>query len=73
MTSLKSNCSEVSTSQETAEQQESVAFTDGYDIATNRFKSMIDEYVCSLTITLECSGRPVLLYLAHVTSKKPTE
>ena len=49
----KSNCSEVSTSQETAEQQESVAFTDSYDIATNRFKSMIDEHVSSLTITQE--------------------
>lgn len=37
----------------TEEQQESGAFTDSYDIATNRFKSMIDEHVSSLTITLE--------------------
>ena len=43
----------MSTSQETTEQQESVAFTDSYDIATNRFKSMIDEHVSSLTITPE--------------------
>ena len=50
---IKSNCSEVSTSQETAEQQESVAFTDSYDIATNRLKSLIDEHVSSLTITQE--------------------
>ena len=49
---IKSNCSEASTSQEAAE-QESVAFTDSYDIATNRFKSMIDEHVSSLTITPE--------------------
>ena len=41
------------TLQENEEQQESVAFTDSYDIATNRFKSMIDEHVSSLTITLE--------------------
>ena len=41
------------TLQENEEQQESVAFTDIYDIATNRFKSMIDEHVSSLTITPE--------------------
>ena len=35
------------------EQEESVAFTDSYDIVTNRFKSMIDEQVSSLTITPE--------------------
>ena len=40
------------TLQETEEKQESVAFTDSYDIATNRFKNMIDEHVSSLTITL---------------------
>ena len=50
---IKSNCSEVPTLQETEEQQETAAFTDSYDIATNRFKSMIDEHVCSLTITQE--------------------
>ena len=50
---IKSNCSEGPTLQETEEQQESVAFTDSYDIATNRFKSMIDEHVSSLIITLE--------------------
>ena len=49
---IKSNCSEVPTLQETEEKQESVAFTDSYDIATNRFKNMIDEHVSSLTITL---------------------
>ena len=41
------------TLQETEEQQESVAFTDSLDIATNCFKSMIDEHVSGLTITLE--------------------
>ena len=35
------------------EQEESVAFTDSYDIATNCFKSMINEHVSSLTITPE--------------------
>ena len=50
---IKSNCSEASTPQGTEEQQQSVAFTDSYDIATNRFKKMIDEHVSSLTITLE--------------------
>lgn len=30
-----------------------MAFTDSYDIATNRLKSMIDEHVSSLTITRE--------------------
>ena len=49
---IKSNCSEVPTLQETEEKQESVAFTDSYDIATNRFENMIDEHVSSLTITL---------------------
>ena len=43
---IKSNCPEVS-----EDQEESVAFADSYDIATNRFKSMIDELVSSLTIT----------------------
>ena len=42
----------VPTLQETEEKHESVAFTDSYDIATNRFKNMIDEHVSSLTITL---------------------
>lgn len=41
------------TLQKNEEQQESVAFTDSYDIATNRFKSMINEHVYSLTITVE--------------------
>ena len=50
---IKSNCSEAPTPQGTEEQQQSVAFTDSYDIATNRFKKMIDEHVSSLTITLE--------------------
>jgi len=50
---IKSNCSEMSEQQVSEEQEESVAFTDSYDIATNRFKSMIDEHVSSLTITPE--------------------
>ena len=50
---IKSNCSEVPTTQDTEEQQQSVAFTDSYDIATNRFKKMINEHISSLTITLE--------------------
>lgn len=50
---IKSNWSEVPTLQKTEEQQESVAFTDSYDIATNRFKSIIDEHISSLTITLK--------------------
>ena len=41
----------MSEEQVSEEQEESVAFTDSYDIATNRFKSMIDEQVSSLTIT----------------------
>ena len=40
------------TPQETEEQEESVAFTDSYDIAANCFKSMINQHVSSLTITL---------------------
>lgn len=35
----------------TEEKEESVAFNDIYDIATNHFKSMIDEHVLSLTIS----------------------
>jgi len=50
---IKSNCSEMSEQQVSEEQEESVAFTDSYDIATNRFKSMIDEHVSSPTITPE--------------------
>lgn len=50
---LKSKCSEVSTTEEIAEEDESLAFTDSYDIATNRFKMMIDEHVSGLTITEE--------------------
>ena len=43
----------MSKEQVSEEQEESVAFTDSYDIVTNRFKSMIDEQVSSLTITPE--------------------
>lgn len=50
---IKSNCPEVSKEQVSEEQEESVAFTDSYDIATNCFKSMIDEQVSSLIITPE--------------------
>ena len=46
------NCSQLPTHQETEEQQESVSFTNSYDKATNRFKSMTDDHVSSLTITL---------------------
>lgn len=35
------------------EQQEGIAFTDSYDVATNRFKQMTDEHVSDLTITAE--------------------
>ena len=48
---IKSNCSEVSTSKKTAEQQERVAFTYSYDIATNHFKCMIDGHVSSLVFS----------------------
>ena len=41
----------MSTPQLTEEKEESVAFTDIYDIATNHFKSMIDEHVLSLAIS----------------------
>lgn len=49
---IKLNCSQVPTLQETEEQQESGAFTNNYDKATNRFKSMTDDHISSLTITL---------------------
>ena len=50
---IKSNCVEESDPEETNEAPESVPFTDSYDIATKRFKSMVDSYVSSLTITQE--------------------
>ena len=50
---IKSNCVEESDPEETNEAPESVPFTDSYDIATERFKSMVDSYVSSLTITQE--------------------
>lgn len=43
----------MSTTEEIAEEDKSLAFTDSYDIATNRFKIMIDEHVLGLTITEE--------------------
>ena len=39
---IKSNCVEESDPEETNEAPESVPFTDSYDIATERFKSMVD-------------------------------
>ena len=39
--------------EELQHQQEGLAFTDSYDIATNRFKRMMDEHVSGLTITDE--------------------
>ena len=50
---LKSKCSEMYPTQELADEQEGVAFSDSYDIATARFKRMIDEHVSCLTITEE--------------------
>ena len=50
---IKSNCVEESDPEKTNEAPESVPFTDSYDIATERFKSMVDSYVSSLTITQE--------------------
>ena len=39
--------------EEVQHQQEGLAFTDSYDIATNRFKRMMDEHASGLTITDE--------------------
>ena len=39
--------------EEVQHQQEGLAFTDSYDIATNRLKRMMDEHVSGLTITDE--------------------
>lgn len=39
---IKSNCVEESDPEETNEAPESVPFTESYDIATERFKSMVD-------------------------------
>lgn len=40
---LKSKFSEMSSTEEVRHEQEGSAFTDSYDIATNRFKRMMDE------------------------------
>ena len=50
---LKSKCSEMRPTEEVQHQQEGLAFTDSYDIATNRFKRMMDEHASGLTITDE--------------------
>ena len=51
---IKSNCaSSLSDSNEETEHQEGVSFTDNFDIATSRFKTMVDEHVSSLTVTGE--------------------
>ena len=50
---LKPKCSEVSPTEEVVHEQIGLAFTDSYDIATNRFKRMMNEHVLGLTITDE--------------------
>ena len=51
---IKSNCASSSLdSNEETEHQEGVPFTDNFDIATSRFKTMVDEHVSSLTVTGE--------------------
>ena len=35
------------------EDEGSTPFTDNYDIATNRFKSIVDEHISNLTVTDE--------------------
>ena len=42
-----------STTDEKVEDEGSTPFTDNYDIATNRFKSIVDEHISNLTVTDE--------------------
>ena len=42
-----------STVDEGVEDQGSTAFSDNYDIATNRFKAIVDEHISNMTITDE--------------------
>ena len=42
-----------STVDEGVEDQGSTAFTDNFDIATNRFKAIVDEHISNMTITDE--------------------
>ena len=42
-----------STIDEGVEDQGSTAFTDNYDIATNRFKAIVDKHISNMTITDE--------------------
>ena len=50
---IKSKCLEEPDPEQTEEESEGVPFTDSYDIACERFKSMVDEHVSNLTITHE--------------------
>lgn len=50
---IKSKCSggDNTCSENQAEDEDAIPFTDSYDIATNRFKDMVDEHVSSWTIS----------------------
>ena len=55
---LKSKCAganvqSTSTTDEGVEDQGSTPFTDNYDIATNCFKSIVDEHISNMTVTDE--------------------
>jgi len=52
---IKSKCSggDNTCLENEAEDEDSIPFTDSYDIATNRFKDMVDEHVSSWTISEE--------------------
>jgi len=50
---IKSSCLEESDPEQTEQESEGVPFTDSYDIACERFKSMVDTHVSNLTITHE--------------------
>lgn len=52
---IKSKCSGTDSagSENVTEDQNTIPFTDSYDIATNRFKDMVDEHVSSWTISEE--------------------
>ena len=55
---LKSKCAggnvqSTSTVDESVEDEGSTPFTDNYDIATNRFKSIVDEHIFNMTVTDE--------------------
>jgi len=50
---MKSSCLEESDPEQTEQESDGVPFTDSYDIACERFKSMVDTHVSNLTITHE--------------------